>query len=195
MPSRTAALPRSQGRNDCNWTLAPASPSAPRNVSGKQQARVDSTAITAATGVARSAIRMRIFTSSASCLKSLTAIIPLAECHSDFHTGDTLSWVRSSDVVRHPRHSHGLWGNPETSTPLPRHRFLQRSTGFPLATIRTTTPSQLARLRAGSSGSWGPTESQSSLTHPRCLFEHRTGMSYVTPTMAQFAVALSQIHF
>jgi hypothetical protein len=195
MPSRTAALPRSQGRNDCNRALAPASPSAPRNARGKQQDSVDSTAITAATGVARSATRMRIFTPSASPLKSQLATIPLAERRSDFHTTDTPSWVRSSDVVRHPHHSHGSWGNPETSTPLPRHRFLQLSTGFPPAKIRSTTPSRLARLRAGSSGSRGRTESQSSLTHPRCLFEHRAGMSYVTPTMVQFAVTLSQVRF
>jgi hypothetical protein len=103
MPSRTAALPRSQGRNDCNRALAPASPNAPRNVRGKQQDRVDSTVITAATGVARSATRMRIFTPSASLLKSLSVAVPLAECRSDLYTTDRLRWVRSSAAVRHPR--------------------------------------------------------------------------------------------
>jgi len=98
MPSRMAALTSNQGRNGCNRTVAPASPNAPRNVRGKQQARVDSTAITAATGVARSATRMRIFTPSASRLKSLPAITPLAECRSDFHTGDTLWSVVQSQA-------------------------------------------------------------------------------------------------
>ena len=97
-----AALTSSQGRNDCNRTLAPASPSAPRNVKGKQQARVERAAITAATGVARSATRMRLLTPFALRLKSLPAVAPLTECRSDFHTGDTLSWVRLSDVVRRP---------------------------------------------------------------------------------------------
>ena len=195
MPSRMAAPASSQGRNDCNRTLAPAKPSVPRKVNGKQQARVDSTAITAATDVVRSATRVRIFTSSSSHLKSLPATTPLVECRSDFHTGDTLSSVWLPDGVRHPRRSRGSWGSPKTSTPLPRHRFLQLSSGFPPATIRRTTPSRLARLRAGSSGSRGRTESQSSLTHPRHFFEHRTSAGCVPPTMVQFAATLSQIHF
>src|ERR1700691_3982912 len=101
MPSRMAALTSNQGRNDCNRTLAPAKPSAPRNAKGKQQARVDRAAITAATGVARSATCIRIFTFSAWRLKSPFAAIPLPECRSDLHKGDKQGWVRWSDVVRH----------------------------------------------------------------------------------------------
>ena len=54
---------------------------------------------------------------------------------------------------------------------------------------------RLARLRAGSSGSRGHTESQSSLTHPCHPFEHWASACCVPPTMVQFAVTLSQIQF
>jgi hypothetical protein len=43
-----AALASSQGRIGCNQTLAPANPTAPRRPNGRQQAKVESAAITAA---------------------------------------------------------------------------------------------------------------------------------------------------
>ena len=103
MPSRAAAMTSSQGRADCNRTLAPASPSAPRKVRGKQQASVESATTTAATGVTRSATCMRIFTLSAWRLKSRPAAIPRRECRSGLHTGDMTSWEPSSGLIRHPR--------------------------------------------------------------------------------------------
>ena len=57
---RPRAPTSSQGRAACNLTLAPANPTAPRKPKGKQQARVERAAITAATGVARSATLMRL---------------------------------------------------------------------------------------------------------------------------------------
>src|ERR1700687_2123591 len=56
--SRTAEMARNQLRKDCAQRLRPAKPTAPRNPRGRQQARVERAAITAATGVARSATLM-----------------------------------------------------------------------------------------------------------------------------------------
>src|SRR5580700_1961400 len=50
-----AAPPMNQLRNACAQTLRLANPIAPRKPKGRQQARVESAAITAAMGVARSA--------------------------------------------------------------------------------------------------------------------------------------------
>src|SRR5580700_780703 len=58
--NKTTEATSSQGRAICNLTLAPASPIAPRKPNGRQHARVENAAITAATGVARSAILMPV---------------------------------------------------------------------------------------------------------------------------------------
>src|SRR5229473_5194588 len=78
MPSRIIARPRNQPRKLCAQTLSPANPTAPRKPSGRQHARVESAAITAATGVARSAtlILCLLLASTFQCLVQFCHIEP-----------------------------------------------------------------------------------------------------------------------
>ena len=68
--------------------------SAPRNPNGKQHARVERAAITAATGVARSATLMRL--PLGSLLIEPPSAFPLTEHHCDLGTDDKPDWVISS---------------------------------------------------------------------------------------------------
>ena len=67
MTKNRIAPTMNQLRNDCAQTLRLANPIAPRKPKGRQQANVESAAITAVTGVARSAtFILRLYSVSAS---------------------------------------------------------------------------------------------------------------------------------
>jgi len=55
MTSRIAEAARSHGRIACKLALAPSNPATPTKPKGRQQAKLVSAAMTAATGLARSA--------------------------------------------------------------------------------------------------------------------------------------------
>jgi hypothetical protein len=154
-----------QGHANCNLTLAPANPIAPRKAKGRQQARVDSAAITAATELTRSATRMRIFTLSASRVQSRSAAILLMGCRCGLHTADKQGWEQPPRAVRHPLRRYGWSVSRGTAGLELEHRCLSARYESQLARTATLRLPEVSGRRVRNSGSRVRTEPRSSSLH------------------------------